>query len=221
VKSQPRALADEAGGVWIVHTEANAYVLDLNKMLTRRLRGVGARATTATDWEVLATITHCELGHPVRWMTERDIMGLTSENELEDMTDVVFIERAVHTWDGVSWGLRLDEPGANGSPDDGAGEIREVDELLGGEGGVWTVRTRDSHYEFDLDAGTVQRFAGPISNASPNDARRRLRDISACRVGARGRWTMWPVEGDPPVEYMWQDTSMIRSIESEDDDADR
>lgn len=96
-----------------------------------------------------------------------------------------------------------------------------VDELLGGEDGVWIVRTRDSHYEMDLDGGTVQRFAGPASNASPNDARRRLRDISSCKVGARGRWTMWPVEGDPPVEHMWQHTSEIRSIERMGDDANR
>ena len=96
-----------------------------------------------------------------------------------------------------------------------------VDELLGGEGGVWAVRTRDSRYEFNLNEGTVQRFAGPISNPSPNDARRRLRDISACRVGSRGYWTMWPVEGDPPVEHMWQHTSEIKSIERMDDDADR
>lgn len=90
----------------------------------------------------------------------------------------------------------------------------KVDELLGGEFGVWIVRTRDSHYEMDLDGGTVQRFAGPISNASPNDARRRLRDITICKVGARGYWTMWPAaEGDPDVEFMWQHTSEIRSIE--------
>lgn len=97
-----------------------------------------------------------------------------------------------------------------------------VDELLGGEGGRFRVRTRDSSYVFDLIEGTVQRFAGPISNASPNDARRRLRDITICKVGARGYWTMWPAaEGDPDVEYMWQHTSEIKSIERMDDDADR
>lgn len=96
-----------------------------------------------------------------------------------------------------------------------------VHELLGGEGGVWTVHTRDSRYEFDLDEGTVQRFAGPISNPSANDPRRRLRDISVCKVGARGYWTMWPADGDPPVEHLWQHTSEIRSIERMDGDAQR
>lgn len=97
-----------------------------------------------------------------------------------------------------------------------------IDELLGGETGRYRIQTRDSQYVLDLDGGTVQRFPGPASTPSPNDARRRLRDISVCKVGARGRWTMWPAEGDPPVEHMWQETSEIRSIEREaDDDGNR
>jgi len=96
-----------------------------------------------------------------------------------------------------------------------------TDELLGGGTGRYRIQTRDSQYVLDLDAGTVQRFAGPVSNPSPNDARRRLRDISSCKVGERGRWTMWPVDGDPLVEHMWQHTSEIRSIERMNDDAHR
>jgi hypothetical protein len=97
-----------------------------------------------------------------------------------------------------------------------------TDELLGGEIGRYRIQTRDSQYALDLDDGTVQRFAGPVSNASPNDARRRLRDITICKVGARGYWTMYPAaSGDPDVEYMWQHTSEIKSIERMDDDADR
>jgi hypothetical protein len=91
-----------------------------------------------------------------------------------------------------------------------------VDELLGDQDGIWRVRTRDSYYIFDLDAGSVQRFAGPDATASPNDECRRIRDIRRCAVGARGHWTMHTAEGDPDVEHMWQDTSVIRSIEREE-----
>lgn len=90
-----------------------------------------------------------------------------------------------------------------------------------GVDGMWRVSTRDSHYIFDMDAGTVQRFAGAVSNPSPNDELRRVRDIRVCEVGARGYWTMWPGPGDPPVAHMWQHTSEVRSIERMDDDAQR
>jgi hypothetical protein len=98
-----------------------------------------------------------------------------------------------------------------------------VDELFGGETGTYRVNTRDSQYVFDLDGGTgtVQRFAGAVSNRSPNDEARRLRFIRECRVGARGYWEMYPGFDDPAVEFMWQHTSEIRSIERIDDDADR
>ena len=98
-----------------------------------------------------------------------------------------------------------------------------IDELIGGETGTYRVNTRDSRYILKLDGGTgtVQRFAGAVSNRSPNDEARRLRFIRECRVGARGYWEMYPGSKDAPVEFMWQHTSEIRSIEREDDDANR
>jgi len=98
-----------------------------------------------------------------------------------------------------------------------------VDELVGGETGTYRVHTRDSHYIFNLDGGTgtVQRFAGAASNPSPNDELRRIRFIRECRAGARGYWEMYPGPSDAPVEFMWQHTSEIRSIERMDDNANR
>lgn len=94
-----------------------------------------------------------------------------------------------------------------------------ADELLGGEGGTWKLRIRDSHNLLDLDEGTVQRFPGPVSNPCPNDTRRPIRDISVCRVGSHGYWAIWPDDGDPGVEHRWQDTSEIKPIVRMDDDA--
>jgi hypothetical protein len=100
--------------------------------------------------------------------------------------------------------------------------VTAVDELLGGETGRYRIQTRDSHYVVDLGEGTVQRFPGPISNPSPNDALRRIRDIRTCKVGEHGYWTMHPADGDPTVDYLWQYTSEIKSIDKEDpDDANR
>jgi hypothetical protein len=92
-----------------------------------------------------------------------------------------------------------------------------LNESLGNEG-VWRVSTHDSHYLIDMDVGDVQRFAGPVSNASPIDVPRCIRDIHRCAVGARGYWTMWPTPGDPDYPYRWKETSVVRSITRKADD---
>ena len=215
-------LAGDEGGIWLVRSEAVAFIFDLDQMLVRRFRGGDPDEQIIDGWDNLLAITRCEIGRAGEWVTDRDVFGSDTAPQRRDTTQVVVvhIERAVRDGSGALCATRLDEE-PDTTPGDAETDPMKVDELLGGETGAWIVHTRDSHYEMRLDEGTVQRFAGPTSNPSPNDGRRRLRDISACKVGARGRWTMWPVDGDPDVNYMWQDTSVVRSIEREVDDGNR
>jgi hypothetical protein len=86
-----------------------------------------------------------------------------------------------------------------------------VDELTGNEGGLWRVTTRDSVHIFDLQKGTVERFPGETATAYVEDAPRRLREITTCRVGARGYWTFKSY--DFMTDYFWASTSEIQAIE--------
>lgn len=87
----------------------------------------------------------------------------------------------------------------------------QVDELLGNEGGRWKVTTRDSVHVIDFREGTVERFPGPTATAYVEDAPRRLRAITTCRVGARGFWTIRSY--DYLIDYYWASTSEVQSIE--------
>ncbi|GAB3123326.1 hypothetical protein [Glaciibacter psychrotolerans] len=90
-------------------------------------------------------------------------------------------------------------------------DIREVNALTGTEGGIWRIVTQGSTHVMDLDSGTVTRHPGPGRPSTVNDRPRPLRTIDACRVGARGHWTM--LSDDMLIDYYWQDTSVIRRIE--------
>lgn len=106
---------------------------------------------------------------------------------------------------------------------DSAEQNQAVGELVGDEGGVWQVTTRSSHYILDLEEMTIERFPGPDARASVNDCRRRLRETRACVVGQSGHWTMQPEGGTlDPVDFYWQVSSPIRTIERivPDDDSE-
>ena len=217
-----RLLVGNEGGTWVVLSEAVAYLIDLDRMLVCRFIGPDPDALIIDAWENLLGIRCCETGHLGDWTTDRDVLGSDSVFRRQDTTPIVDIRRVVSEGTDPPQAVVVVRPAAKNRVERIAREPIRVDELLGSEGGVWTVFTRDSRYLLDLDEGTVQRFAGPISNPGANDVRRRIRDISLCRVGSRGYWTMWPVDGDPDVEYLWQNTSNIRSIEKENaDDANR
>jgi hypothetical protein len=216
-------LVGNSGGTWVVRSEAVAYIFDLDRMLVCQFIGPDPDALIIDAWDSLLGIRCCETGHLGDWTTDRDVLGSDSVIRRQDTAPIVDITRVVGAGTDPPQAVVVVRPAVVNRVEVVARELIRAGELLGGEGGVWTVFTRDSHYLLDLDEGTVQRFAGPISNPGANDVRRRIRDISSCRVGARGRWTMFAAaEGDPDVEYMWQHTSEIRSIEREDaDDANR
>ena len=217
-----RKLVGNEGGTWVVRSEAVAYIFDLDRMFVCRFIGPDPDALIIDAWENLLGIGCCETGHLGDWTTDRDVLGSDSVIRRQDTTPIVDITRVDGADTDPPQAVVVVRPAVVNRVDVVAREPIRAGELLGGEGGAWTVFTRDSRYLLDLDEGTVQRFAGPISNPGANDVRRRIRDISLCRVGSRGYWTMWPVDGDPDVEYMWQHTSDIRSIEREDaDDANR
>jgi len=218
-----RLLVGNEGGTWVVLSEAVAYLIDLDRMLVCRFIGPDPDALIIDAWENLLGIRCCETGHLGDWTTDRDVLGSDSVFRRQDTTPIVDIRRVVSEGTDPPQAVVVVRPAAKNRVERIAREPIRVDELLGSEGGVWTVFTRDSRYLVDLDEGTVQRFAAPISNPGPNDVQRRIRDISACRVEARGYWTVFPAsEGDPDVEYLWQHTSEIRSIEWEDpNDANR
>lgn len=89
-----------------------------------------------------------------------------------------------------------------------------VGELTGIDGGVWLVTTESSTYVLDLDVGTVTRHPGPRASTTINDTTRRLRTLDRCRVGESGYWTMRGGGGYlSSVDFYWQTTSAIRSIE--------
>jgi hypothetical protein len=89
-----------------------------------------------------------------------------------------------------------------------------VDELTGMDRGVWLVSTETSTYVLDLDAGTVIRSPGQRASTTINDTTRRLRTLDRCRVGESGYWTMRGGGGYlSSVDFYWQTTSVIRSIE--------
>lgn len=87
-----------------------------------------------------------------------------------------------------------------------------VTELLGSEAGVWCVVTRDSRHFFDLDNGTVVRVPGSTARPMLGDPVRPLREITSCRVGERGAWTMHTVGWDAEIDYFWHRSSVIQEI---------
>jgi hypothetical protein len=89
----------------------------------------------------------------------------------------------------------------------------EVNELFGGEGGVWRVTTRDSSHYFDLDLGTVTRVPGINALPTVYDRTRPLRTIDTLQVGHRGRWTMRNDGWEDLNEFYWANTSVVITIQ--------
>ena len=87
-----------------------------------------------------------------------------------------------------------------------------VNELLGSESGAWCVVTRDSRHFFDLDNGTVVRVPGSAARPMLGDPVRSLREITSCRVGESGAWTMHTDGWDPEIDYYWHRSSVIQEI---------
>lgn len=88
-----------------------------------------------------------------------------------------------------------------------------VDELLGSESGTWCVVTRDSRHFFDLDNRTVVRVPGSTALPMLGDPVRPLREITACRVGESGAWTMHTDGWDAVIDYYWHRSSVIKAIQ--------
>jgi hypothetical protein len=87
-----------------------------------------------------------------------------------------------------------------------------VSELLGSEHGIWCVVTRDSRHFFDLDKQTVVRVPGSTALPMLGDPVRPLRQITACRVGESGAWTMHTDGWDADIDYYWHRSSVIQEI---------
>jgi hypothetical protein len=96
----------------------------------------------------------------------------------------------------------------------------EIDELTEDDTGRYRVHAHSSYHDFDLDLRTVTRFRGPTAPLTTNDCQRTLRTIAECKIGRFGRWTMSSSGYLDPIDYFWQQTSIIRKIERLDDDED-
>lgn len=96
----------------------------------------------------------------------------------------------------------------------------EIGEITEGDTGRYRVHTHSSYYDFDLDLRTVTRFRGPTAPPTINDGTRFIRAITECKIGKFGRWTMSSTGYLDPIDYCWQQTSIIRRIERLEDEAD-
>jgi hypothetical protein len=89
-----------------------------------------------------------------------------------------------------------------------------VTELSPDASGTWQVVTRDSTHTFKMDEGPVTREPGPNARRSTIvDRPRLLRTLDTCRVGERGRWTMFTDDPSDPLEFHWASTSVVMRIE--------
>ena len=88
-----------------------------------------------------------------------------------------------------------------------------VNELRGSESGIWCVVTRDSRHFFNLDDHTVVRVPGSTARPMLGDPVRPLREITACRVGESGAWTMHTDGWDAVIDYYWHRSSVIQAIQ--------
>jgi hypothetical protein len=91
--------------------------------------------------------------------------------------------------------------------------MKQVAELKGDEGGRWRIWTQHSSYLLDLDVMTITRIRGANSSPSINDCERPLRSRDRCGVGAIGFWTMHAGADSDLVDYFWQFSTEISSIE--------
>ena len=100
---------------------------------------------------------------------------------------------------------------ASRSGSDAAAETT-VRELLGSEGGLWSVLTEGSCHSFDLDRRTVVRVPGPGALPLRGDLARRLRGIESCCVDSSGSRTLEADPWDQENDYYLHTSSVIREI---------
>jgi hypothetical protein len=85
-------------------------------------------------------------------------------------------------------------------------------ELTMRETGQWIAISQTSAHLFDLDARRVYRMPGFHAVEYVTDPGRGLRTIDSCKVGERGQWTMYPLEGQYLVDFAWHISTEIVKI---------
>ena len=85
-------------------------------------------------------------------------------------------------------------------------------ELSMKETGRWIALSQTSAHLFDLDARQVYRIPGFRAIEFVTDPGRGLRTLDICKVGERGEWTMYPLEGQHLVEFAWHISTEIAKI---------
>jgi hypothetical protein len=85
-------------------------------------------------------------------------------------------------------------------------------ELTMRETGHWIAISQTSAHLFDLDDRRVYRMPGFHAVEYVTDLGRGLRTIDVCKVGERGQWTMYPLEGQYLVEFAWHISTEIVKI---------
>ena len=85
-------------------------------------------------------------------------------------------------------------------------------ELSMEETGHWIALSQTSAHLFDLDARRVYRMPGFRAIEFVTDSGRGLRTLDICKVGERGEWTMYPLEGQHLVEFAWHISTEIVKI---------
>ena len=100
---------------------------------------------------------------------------------------------------------------ASRSGSDASAEVT-VRELMGSQGGLWSVVTEASCHYFDLDRRTVVRVPGPGVLPLRGDLARRLRGIGTCRVDSSGSWTLEADPWDQENDFYLHTSSVVREI---------
>jgi hypothetical protein len=85
-------------------------------------------------------------------------------------------------------------------------------ELSMNETGHWIALSQTSAHLFDLDARRVYRMPGFRAIEFVTDPGRGLRTLDICKVGERGEWTMYPLEGQHLVDFAWHISTEIVKI---------
>jgi len=88
----------------------------------------------------------------------------------------------------------------------------ERTELSMKQTGRWIALSQTSAHLFDLDARRVYRMPGFHAVEFVTDPGRGLRTLDICKVGERGEWTMYPLEGQYLVDFAWHISTEIMKI---------
>jgi hypothetical protein len=85
-------------------------------------------------------------------------------------------------------------------------------ELTMNETGHWIALSQTSAHLIDLDARRIYRMPGFRAIEYVTDAGRGLRTLDVLKVGERGQWTMYPLEGQYLVDFAWHISTEIVKI---------